>query len=361
MNRQIGVGIIGVDHWYNAIPFLEQLRNARDFKAIMVADHNPERAQELAKLADSHWAADQTEALNHPEIDIIATFTSTDKTAAVCIDAANHDKHILANKPIGMNAAEARQVLEVVSAKNLIFFPFEAYARLTPLHQQLKGWVKEGRIGDIQSISYTHEAALPVDWTDSDEPGWWTDSHRTPGGGWIDHAIYQIDFIRWLGQGKVVDICGHIGNFKYQALTVEDYGIATMALDSGIVATSKAHWLAPKGAFRRVIEVLGTEGVILVDSTDDRIRLAGHFQTLTDGGDTPEVINSGGFWQCMPLPKPQGSVLLDHLKAVMEEKAAPVATAVDAKENLDICLSFYNAATRIATQQTNHARKDNNQ
>lgn len=346
-NHKLGVGIVGLDHWYNAIPFINQLSISEDFEIISVSDGDIKRAKQLIKSSNITITTDDAFVLNHPDIQLIANFTSTDRNAAVCIAAAKHGKHLLANKPLGMTTKEAFNVVQEVEKANIILIPFESYARLTPLHRQLKQWIDDGWIGDIQCISYAHEASLPVAWVNSEQAGWWTDAKRTPGGGWIDHAIYQIDFIRWLSHGSVISSYGQIGNIKFKHLEVEDYGIANLSLDNGIIAISKAHWLSPTKAFRRVIEVIGTEGVILVDSSDDRIRIASQCDSIMKGGDTPVAIDSGGTWTSIPMPKQQGSVLLEHLKSVLQGESSPIATALDAKENLDSCLRFYESAISI--------------
>lgn len=344
---QIGVGIVGLDHWYNVLPLLQQFKSAEEFQVIMLGDDNEERAKELAADFGAEWTTNTSHVISDPRVQLVAIFSSTDRSAALAIEAAHNGKNVLANKPIGMSLAEANEVVEEVERAGVHYFPYESYARLTSLFQTIRRWVSEGRVGDIQTIFFSHEASVPVEWKDSDRPGWWTMRDRTPGGGWIDHAIYQVDLMRWLAGAEVVRSDGQIGNIRHKNLSVEDFGTATFLLSSGAVATCEAHWLAPKGAFRRVVEVVGTEGVVLFDSTDDRIRVNGPFEPAEKGGDNHAMTRGGEGWHNIPIPERNGAVLLDHIARVVRGEVQPVATASDGKANLEICLNFYKSATTI--------------
>jgi predicted dehydrogenase len=343
----IGVGIVGLDHWYNVLPLLEQLKTVDGFQVVMLSDNDAERAKAHAAAVGAEWTTDAARVINDPRVQLVAVFSSTDRSAAWSIAAAQSGKHVLANKPMAMNLTEATKVVEEVERAGTFYFPYESYARLTPLYQNMKTWIAEGRIGEIQTIYCSHEASIPVEWMDSEEPGWWTKKDRSPGGGWIDHAIYQIDLIRWLSGAEVIRSDGQIGNIKYKFLDVEDFGTATLLLSNGVVATSEAHWLSPKSAFRRVVEIVGSEGVILFDSTDDRLRVNGHFWQDEEGGESSGLTRIGGKWQNTPIPQQKGAILLDHVRQVVSGEVQPIAGAFEARVNLRVCLDFYQSAITI--------------
>jgi predicted dehydrogenase len=97
------------------------------------------------------------------------------------------------------------------------FLPSEALPRLAEQHRQIKQWVDRGAFGRLVSVSATLWAGLPQRWPDDPDPGWWADPRRTPGGGWIDHAIYDVDLLRWLLGEEVVLAAGIAANQKFPA------------------------------------------------------------------------------------------------------------------------------------------------
>lgn len=343
----IGVAVAGIDHWYNLLPLLEQLRESRDFKVVAICDPDEARAAPLAAAQEAWWTPDLAPVLADDRVDLVAVFSSTDRAADLACAAAAQGKHVLANKPIAMNPAEADAVVEHVQQAGTHYFSYESYARLTPVFLAMRSWLDEGRLGTLTAIRCVHEAAVPVEWEGSSRPGWWTSSARTPGGGWIDHAIYQLDLIRWLSGAEIRGSAGVTGTFRHTAFNVEDYGTATFSLSTGAVATSEAHWLAPPGAFRRLVELTGTEGTMIFDSTADSIRMFGRYGTASKGGDVQAVILDRERWSETPVPQGSGPVLLDHIAQVLRGDAAPVASVLDGKVNLEACLQFYQSATSL--------------
>ena len=55
-----------------------------------------------------------------------------------------------------------------------------------------------------------------------------------PGGGWLDHAIYYIDMLRWLFDSEVVRVSGEISNLKHPTEALEDFGVGNLVFDGSI-------------------------------------------------------------------------------------------------------------------------------
>src|SRR5699024_1618126 len=133
--------------------------------------------------------------------------------------------------------------------------------------QHLSSLVRDGKLGRIVSGNFSLSSGLPKSWPDAEaDGGWWADARRAPGGGWIDHSIYQIDLLRWLLGERVVSVSGRIANLVHTDLPVEDYGHAMIEFESGSMFSIEDTWSGPAGGGRTTSSLVGTVGAIDIDS-----------------------------------------------------------------------------------------------
>lgn len=321
--KELRVALIGVDHWYSALPVMAGA-GAREWLTVAgVWDADPARAAEVAgRYGVPRVEADWRVLVDDPGIDAVMSFVSPDLNHTVCRAAAEAGKHIIANKPLALRLEDATRVVEAVRGSGVHYLPAESRQRLGPGPQFLREWLGDGRLA---SASMTTWAGLPRRWSDDPDPGWFADPARTLGGGWVDHAIYQIDVLRWLLGEEVVAIAGQIANHCHVGLEVEDYGVATATFSGGAVATLENTWTAPDGGFQSSYTIVGTGGALRMDGILGRLLVL---------GDT-------GWAEVAPPGKHDQAADLDHWAAVISGEAEPVATVEDAWHNLAACVAFY--------------------
>lgn len=327
----IRVAIVGLDHWYGAFPFAETVAAHSGAKLVAIADSETDRAQSLAKrVGVERVTAEPRELIEDASIDVVASFISVDRNPSICTAAARNGKHIVSVKPLARTLPEATDILTAVREAGVVFLPGESRGRLAEHNRRLKQWVSEGRLGRILTAYFSLWAGLPRRWNGDPDPGWFTDPDRAPGGGWIDHSIYQIDLLRWLLENEVGDVAGRSGNLKYPDLPMEDYGTATVRFGNGTVATLEDTWLAPANAFRTNMCLVASEGALAYDSLTGRVSVAGQFPPFANWVHSapPAMFDDG----------------IDHLLACVRDEETPVATVEDAWRNLAVCRAFYDAA-----------------
>jgi predicted dehydrogenase len=333
--KELRVALIGVDHWYSALPMLDGA-GARDwFTLAGVWDADPSRAAEVAgRYGVARVEDDWRVLVDDPGIDAVLSFLSPDLNHTVCRAAAKAGKHIIANKPLALRVEDATRVVEAVRSSGVHFLPAESRQRLGPASRFLRQWLGDGRIA---SASMTTWAGLPRRWADDPDPGWFADPARTLGGGWVDHAIYQIDVLRWLLGEEIVAIGGQVANHCHVGLEVEDYGVATATFSGGAVATLENTWTAPDGGFQSSYTVVGSAGALTGAEgwgKNRALRMDGILGRLLVHEDT-------GWAEVTPPGKHDQAADLDHWAAVISGEAEPVATVEDAWHNLAACVAFY--------------------
>ena len=327
----VRVAIVGLDHWYSAFSFAEAVADHPEANLVAIGDADLARADELAgRVGGGRTTTRRDEILDDESVDVVASFVSVDQNPAVCAAAAARGKHVVSVKPVARTLAEATALRVAVRDAGVVFLPTESRPRLAEQHRRIKEWVDRGAFGRVISAHSCLWAGLPERWSGDPDPGWWADAARVPGGGWIDHAIYDVDLLRWLLGQEVVRAAGVAANLKHPDLPVEDYGTALLTFDGGVVANLEVTWTAPAGGGRRALSIVGTEGALAYDSLTDRLSLAGR-------------LSESGTWQEVE-PRSWDAEGIGHLVAAVRGREPAIATIDDAWRNLAACLAFYEAA-----------------
>lgn len=330
-NSAVRFAIIGLDHWYSAIPLAEAIVADPGAELAAVIDRDVHRARAVAKqVGCDRYGSDFGSVIADPTIDVVASFVSVDRNPDVCVAAARAGKHIISVKPLALNLAEADRIVDAVQSAGVIFMPGESRSRASEQNQLIFSTVRGGDIGEIVHASFSLSGLLPQQWPGVDGPGWWGDPARTVGGGWIDHAIYQIDRIRWLLDDEPAEILGRVANLKYPDLRVEDYGHALLRFSRGVTVSIEDTWAAPAEGWRISTSIVGTEGSLHIDTS------TGEFAVLSQR-------NGERRWRRSAAPSDFSEGVGPMLEAIAGN-GAQLSSVLDARANLKTCLAFYESA-----------------
>jgi predicted dehydrogenase len=106
----------------------------------------------------------------------------------LCLNAG---KPVLCEKPLTVNAAETKKLIETSKAKK-VFLMEALWTRYLPIYQQVREWLESGVIGNIKFLSSTFGAALPE--VEGDR---WLNPELA-GGTLLDMGIYPISISQWV-------------------------------------------------------------------------------------------------------------------------------------------------------------------
>lgn len=339
--KKLRIAIIGLDHWYTAIDLAEKLMVHPGAELVGIADTSEDRAREVAeKIGLDEYTSDLMKYINDDSVDAIGSFITIDRNPEIVIAAAEAGKHIASIKPFAKTLEEGTAIVEAVRKAGVTFVPAETYLRSSGLHSHVKELIDAGKLGKVVSGNFTLTSSLPQNWPGAPaDGGWWVDPAKVPGGGWIDHAIYKVDRLRWFLGEKAVRVTGRTANLVHQGLGVEDYGHAVIEFENGGMFTIEDTWSAPAGSWRNTSVIVGTEALISLD-------------TLSP--DLSSYNLDGEGWSSQPAPADDpdfATVLVDHLTGAAE---TPLGNEADAWDNLAVCLAFYEAAATGTTVEVKH-------
>ncbi|GGI95762.1 Gfo/Idh/MocA family protein [Paenibacillus hunanensis] len=169
--------------------------------------------------------------------------------------AAEAGKHILCEKPIALNAAQAEEMAAAASKAGVHLAEAFMY-RHHPRYEQIRDIIASGEIGDVRGIHSTFT------FNSSGSDGNVRFRKDWGGGSLYDIGCYSISAARML-LGKEPSAATVIAMFSPQHGEVDMMASGLLEFDDHIGVTFDSGMWA---AFRNTLEVLGTEGIIEVPS-----------------------------------------------------------------------------------------------
>ncbi|MFB6609701.1 Gfo/Idh/MocA family protein [Agromyces sp. NPDC056379] len=158
------------------------------FTVQAVGSRSQESADAFAAEFDIPNAHASYEALvADPEVDVIYVSTPHPMHAAGAALALEAGKHVLVEKAFTVNAAEARALAELASAKGLLVLE-AMWTRYLPHMARIREIIAAGTLGDVRTLIADHTQLL------SDDPAHRINALELGGGALLDLGIYPISF-----------------------------------------------------------------------------------------------------------------------------------------------------------------------
>lgn len=239
--------------------FADALAGSENGRVVAIGSRDQARAEAFARdhgIGRSHDS--YASLLADPEVEAVYVATPHPQHAEWAIRAAEAGKHILCEKPLTLNHAEAAAVVEVARQHGV--FLVEAFMyRFHPQIAELLRLIAHGAIGEVQLIrgaySFSTQAG-PENRILNPELG---------GGGILDVGCYPVELTRRvvgsiLGRPAVEPVelraTGHLG-----PTGVDEWAVASLRFEGGILAQIRTGIrLRDDNTFH----VVGTKGSITV-------------------------------------------------------------------------------------------------
>ncbi|WP_438447632.1 Gfo/Idh/MocA family protein [Gorillibacterium sp. sgz5001074] len=220
----IGCGAIGPIH-------AAAVAQSESVKLYGVCDILEDRAVRMAEPYGCKVFTDLEQVLADPEVDSVHICTPHYLHAEMAIRAAQRGKHVVLEKPVSMNVAQARTVAEAVASSGIRCGAI-LQNRLNPSIEKAKQLVESGELGRVLGLKGILTWMRTPDYYRS-EP--WRGRWDTEGGGLlINQAVHMLDMMYYLG-GDVEAVKGHIDTRVLQdVIEVEDTADATFYYKGGV-------------------------------------------------------------------------------------------------------------------------------
>ena len=118
-----------------------------------VASRSQDKADDFGSRFDVQKCyASYVEMMDDPDVDIIYIATPHDSHKQHSIDAMKKGKHVLCEKPMGVNRAQVEAMINCAK-EHKVFLMEALWTRFNPSIQAILKLIKSGEIGDIKNIS----------------------------------------------------------------------------------------------------------------------------------------------------------------------------------------------------------------
>ncbi len=230
-------------------------------------------AEAARRLDWEEHATDWREAITRDDVDIVDICTPGFLHAEIAIAALEAGKHVLCEKPLANDPAEAERMVEAARAaseRGQVAALGHTYRRV-PALAHARDLVAAGRLGEIRQI----RASYLQDWLVDAEAGMtWRLRKETAGSGALgDIGSHAIDQIQYVTGQQVTAVRGRLatmvperpGPDGPEPVTVDDAAWATLELDGGAIASVEASRMATGAKNELALEVYGTKGALRFD------------------------------------------------------------------------------------------------
>lgn len=274
MKEKIRIGIIGTGFAKTVqIPAFQKIEGA---EVVSVASASLENAERVAREFNvAHYTDDWRETVENAAVDLVCITTPPVFHREMTLFALERGKHILCEKPMAMNASEAREMLEKSKEKDTLCL-IDHELRFLNGRQTARRMIFDGEIGRIRHVKYNfrapHRGTPDLPWN------WWSDA--AAGGGALGAiGSHAFDSLRWFTGAEIKSVfCQMQTHVKERrdaksgaarAVTTDDEtNLIVRFADGNLTEDATATVslsMIEYPSYQNRIEIFGTEGAIRVE------------------------------------------------------------------------------------------------
>lgn len=256
LDQKLAVAVVGCG--YFGQKRLAACRSASDFIDLRaVVDTEADRAANASAKYGVRYALELESVTSDPEIEALILSAPNNQHAPLAVEALEAGKHVLVEKPLAINPAEAQRIVDAAEAN-------QRYVKTASNHRFFQTVIKayelynSGLIGDIMSFrgAIGNNGSLT-------KQSWFWKKEISGGGTMIDNACHLLDIARMF-MGDFQMCLGQVANLYWKDAEVEDYATGIFVTEHGRQALITSSWTQWTGYF--YFELWGEEGYIFVDS-----------------------------------------------------------------------------------------------
>lgn len=259
MDKTLHWGIIGTGSIAHV--FAEGLAHSNTGTLVAVGSRSQDTADSFGeKWHVPHQYGSYAELLRDGDVQAVYISTPHPQHAEWAIKAAEAGKHILCEKPLTLNAAQAETVIEA-ARKNDVFLMEAFMYRCHPQTAKLVEMIRSGIIGQVRVIQATFS------FQSADNPEGRLLNNALGGGGILDVGCYCASIARLIAGTAIGQHFAnplHLSGMGYIGKTrVDEYAVASLLFPGDIVAQLFCGVRVNGGSH---VHIYGSEGNIYVPS-----------------------------------------------------------------------------------------------
>ena len=245
-----------------------------------IASRRREHAESVAReFGIPHVETDWQGLVARDDIDLVSIVTPPSTHMEITLATLERGKAVLCEKPMAMDAAEAKRMTERAAAADVLAL-IDHELRFVNSRQTMRTMLQKGAIGTVRHCHYVfrsdYRGVLDRAW------GWWSD--EAMGGGTLGAiGSHAIDSFRWMLATEVSEVSGmlstHVGErpdkttgSQRKVTTDDEANLMLKFADSALTkrATGTVSLsVVESGKHLNQLEVYGTTGSLMVEETGE--------------------------------------------------------------------------------------------
>ena len=223
-----------------------------------VMSSNADRAKSYATdNGIPNFTTNLDEAVNWP-VGAVYISTTNELHAEQAIAAARAKKHVLCEKPLAMEIATAKKMVDVAAECGVVFAT-NHHLRCSGTHRKIRDLISAGMIGTVYSARINHAVSLPERLR-----GWRLDSAAKGAGVVLDSVVHDVDTIRAALGAEIVEATTLLSSQFLGQNGIEDSSMCLFRMSNGALVSTHESFVVPHGVTS--FEINGSAGSIIATS-----------------------------------------------------------------------------------------------
>lgn len=276
--KPVRIGIIGAG--FARTTQIPGFRDCMGARIVAVASRNRERAADVAKeFHIENVANNWRELVARDDVDLVSVVTPPATHMEMTLAAIDHGKAVLCEKPMAMNAEEAKRMTEAAQKAGVLAL-IDHELRFLKSRRMMRSMLTSGAIGAVRHCNYVfrsdYRGVLDRPWD------WWSDENM--GGGTLGAiGSHVIDSFRWLLNTEISAVScmlnTHIAERPdkttgaMRRVTSDDeaklhFRFADASLTRNATGAA-ALSVVESGSYENRLEIFGNQGALMVEETGE--------------------------------------------------------------------------------------------
>lgn len=284
-----------------------------------------------------HQYTDYREMLKKEKPELVAIATESGKHAQIALDCIEAGCNLIIEKPIALSLEDADAIIARAKEKNVKVCACHQN-RFNKSIQKIREAVEKRRFGRLLY------GTAHIRWTrdyDYYARAKWRGTWEQDGGALMNQCIHDIDLLRWMMGGEIIEVIGMTDRLKHDYIEAEDLGIALVRFKNGsygiIEGTTNVY---PKN-LEETLYIFGEKGTVKAGGEAVNIIEEWNFSDYMD--DAEEVKK-----ECHENPPNvygfgHSKLYKDVVEAINDDRE-PYVNAQAGRDALELVLAIYQSA-----------------
>lgn len=247
---------------------------------VAITSRTPENAESVAREFNiKHVVKDWRELVQRDDVDLVSVVTPPATHKEMTLAAIEKGKAVLCEKPMAMNADEAREMKSRAESAGVLAL-IDHELRFLKSRRAMKAMLQSGTIGTVHHCNYVFRSNSRLS---LDRPwDWWSDAKM--GGGTLGAiGSHVIDSFRWILGAEISQVSSMLSSHiaerrdestgEMRSVTTDDeaklhFRFADTALTTKATGTASLS-LVEAGSHENRLEVYGSNGALMVEETGE--------------------------------------------------------------------------------------------